>query len=196
MATQALLRSMRTFCKNTDIVQFTTDPVDIKANVSTYELDIPADTEIVSFRDVWVGTRPLDIADQFGVLTPYALVDSVAGAKAPTNDPVKAFVRPPLTLVLYPTPKANLAKGLTARVAVRPTLTAEAVPDDLANDWLEAVVNGAIYNLAKLPSQPFSNPAVAAEALTQVNYHTAQAKLETWRGKGMAEQTVSMRPLA
>jgi len=196
VATQALVRAARMFCQYTDAVQFTTDPADIKKGVATYDLDIPAQTEVQSFRDFWMGKRPLDIKDQYGVATPFALVDLVAGEKAPQNDPVQVYIRPPLTVTLYPTPKADLAKGLTARVALRPALTADTFPDALANDWLEAVSNGAIYLLAKMPSQPFTNPAVAADAQGIFYQQMGLAKLETWRGKGMAEQTVSMRPLA
>lgn len=196
MAEQAIRRVARTFCRLTDIVQFTTDPIDIKTGVATYEMDIPAGTEILSFRDAWVGTRPLKFVGTFSANTPFAQIDMVAGKKAPLNDPVEVFIRLPGTVVLYPTPKADLAKGLTVTLSLQPTLSADTIPDILANDWIEAIANGAVSRLASMPKQPFTDPAVAADASSIYSGYVGLAKLETWKGRGMADQQVTMRPLA
>ena len=58
-------------------------------------MDIPAGTEILSFRDAWVGTRPLKFVGTFSANTPFAQIDMVAGKKAPLNDPVEVFIRLP-----------------------------------------------------------------------------------------------------
>lgn len=76
------------------------------------------------------------------------------------------------------------------RVALRPTLGAESVPDWLLNDYLETVSHGALATLQAQSSREWYNPS--GYTFHQANFHTGIGRAKIRAASG-GKQNRSMR---
>lgn len=59
------------------------------------------------------------------------------------------------------TPSTDSADALTICVALRPTLSADGLPDRIYSDWREVIVWGTLKVLLSMPAKHWSNPPLA-----------------------------------
>jgi hypothetical protein len=85
---------------------------------------------------------------------------------------------------------------LTARVALKPTYTALALPDILLTRWAPAVAAEALAILHGMPGQPFSDAAKAQMEHRNFEYLAGLAREESLRGTSMAQMRIQARPFA
>jgi hypothetical protein len=147
------------FADRSKILQVTTDPQDLAANVADYDLDLPPGTQLVKVMNAWINDEP-----PLSILTPEQVyeADALYGTGTP-GTPRAAFVRTPESsiLTLAPRPGANATAALRVRLSYKPSRTASAVDDTLFNNWYEDICAGALARLRMIPNKVWSNPTQA-----------------------------------
>lgn len=186
LAEQALVDSAIDFCDETCAVTVITEPQMMIPGVAQYELDLPPHTDVSRVLQIWVGSTPIRM-----ISGPDAnsLVSALAGAASGGDielhgAPSGAAIRSG-ELTLIPTPDAQQTGRLTARVAIRPKPTATQFHDDLYLRWRSAVIDGALYRLAQMSGQPFSDLATSVRARAEYERAVGRARIEFNRA-GMA----------
>jgi len=74
-----------------------------------------------------------------------------------SGSPRKARMGPLNTLILQPAPAADVSAELTVRAVIRPTKTADELPDDIVDRFCESFESGALEILMRTPNQPWSD---------------------------------------
>ena len=197
-ARQALLDSAIEFCEETNAVQTVTEPATLTAGKSSYDLDIPTQTEVARVVRAWSGKRKLRLHQAMKVDTPLVYYNPDGSYYAPEAPPTAVTVTDNGVATLYPTPDTATAAGelLTVRIATKPSRTATQVDDDLYRSWAEAVVAGAMFRLAGMPGTAFSDEAQAQKALARYRYFINRARIESNRGRVGGSAAVRSTPFA
>lgn len=147
------------FADRSKVLQVTSDPQDLQANVADYDLDLPPGAQLVKLMAAWVYDNP-----PLALVSPeqvYAADELYGTGDAST--PRYAFVRTPESPVvtLAPRPAVTAVGALRCRFSYKPTRTATAVDDTLVNNWYDEICAGALARLRMIPNKPWSNPQQA-----------------------------------
>lgn len=180
LAEEMLRRSAIVFCTRSLALRKTLDKIDIVGNQASYTLVPPTDTEVVEV------VRLLNVQSnqQLEKRTDEQLMwGEGAYLNGATGTP-EVFTFEPGTnmLTLYPTPANSAAAALLPRVALRPTATAATFDDALWNRWSEALLDGARFNVYRIPGKPWSNGDAARLAYEQFDLAISQAHVEAANG--------------
>lgn len=196
LALQHVVRAARDFCHQTHACRLVTDPAAVIAGDGRYDIMLPPETELVQVIQVWYGTRELRLIAPDDIGNPQAYFEPIGGQTRSPGEPGYAYLLSRAEIGLDAVPDKSASAMLTMRVAVKPTLEAETVPDNLFADWQEAVTAGAVASLAALPGHPFSSMDVATAASMAYRYFVSVARREAYKGRLSAERQVRMRPFA
>lgn len=83
-------------------------------------------------------------------------------------------------------PTTDVARDITLQVAVRPNRTSAKGHDDLYNDYLETIANGAKARLMAMPSKEWTNAQLAIALAGSFNEETSSAKHRVQKGRARA----------
>ena len=62
---------------------------------------------------------------------------------------------------LVPVPSATVSQGVEIRVALKPTQTSTACDDEIMTDYRDAIINGAIFRLCRMPAKDWTDLGAA-----------------------------------
>lgn len=143
VAEHAVRRAAQRFCEMTRAWRVTLDPVIAVRNIVEYDLELPAQAELVRLEAAKMGTERIAIA------TPAA---ALAGG-------TEAFIYCPdgKTLQLNPKPQATQQIVITANL--KPANGATDVQDFLADRYMEVIARGAASTLKQHPSKAYTDVA-------------------------------------
>lgn len=182
MADQALRDSAIAFCEDTMVLRTKLPAFATVSGTAAYTLSVSAGEQIARI---------------LGVAVDGVQVYAVAAADAafPLNQSGKprcvSTVRTTsgFDLVFQPVPDA--AYTVAVEAAMRPTRTAASLSDDLLDRWEEVVVCGAVYRLASVRGQPFSDPVLAGDAMAKYLRLAQKARIEGQVGRVVASRRVN-----
>ena len=147
----ALGVSAADFCARSHIWRETLDPEPVVRNVADYELT-PSFTNTVTESVLWANLDD----------TPLEHVDSRYIDKSrmsETGTPTAFWMLNDTQINLFPIPDS---KGtLTAAIAVKPSRDATGVEDWIYESYIDPIVSGAIWRLARVPGKAWSDPEIA-----------------------------------
>lgn len=184
---QALRDAAIQFCEDTGVIRVTTDPEMTEVGVNSYDIDLPAETELSRVIAVWVGGRKFPTA-------PEVTVSDVAAfypEHGATGHPY--VVVGDGALVIVPAP-AKSGQEIIVRASTRPTRTANKVDDQLFDKWGDAIVNGALFRLCSTPGQPFTDMVRAQQCGSMFYAMVGRAKIDANRGGVIGSISVKSRP--
>lgn len=182
MADQALRDSAIAFCEDTMVLRGKLAAFPTVAGTSTYTPSVPAGEQIA---------RVLGVALDGVQIYAVAAADSAFPLNNSGKPRYVSTVSTPagFDLVLQPVPDDVYTVDL--EVAMRPTRNATTLQDDLLNRWEEAIVCGAVYRLASVRGQPFSDPILAGDAMAKYLRMAQKARIEGQVGRVVASRRVS-----
>lgn len=197
VARQALIDSAIEFCERTHIVKVVTDPVNAVAGQPNYAPVLDAELAVVALSRAWYLDTPIGPVADDDIRSPLAYFADVGNGEveAGTGDPSVSFWYDNEVWV-YPRPAENKAEALTFKLAVKPAITATTVPDELLNNWREAIVDGALGRVLDMRGTNHYDPQAALKAADRFNTAVGRAKLLARTGRARGEQRVTMRPFA
>jgi hypothetical protein len=180
LALQALLDAAIEFCVETHIVRMTPDPRPIIPGVSAYEVDVPMQQRVALVQRAWYGKTALQPA----LSSMISNVDAYAPVAPPDDQvPNSFFESAPGEVSVFPTPGSKADGQLVFRVATQPTRSATQVEDILFDDWVEAIVHGALKRLHMVPDTPFFSDVHASRRASMFQLEISRARAEAQRGR-------------
>jgi hypothetical protein len=158
---QAVRDACIEFCSTTLLMQQMLDPITVVEGTVEYELSSPVtDTVVTMVSEVWHGTRKLELPIVDNIY-PVGAFD-VTQADSANSLSWYYHIEPTQILRVFPKPTAAATTyTLTVRAALKPTRTAQTVPDVLYDEWAEAIAASALSKILMLPGQSFSDPKAA-----------------------------------
>lgn len=181
----AILRAAVEFCEKSTAWRELLNPITLQDGVAEYPLPIPSDARLVVIRE-----REVRLNGQ--VLTP--VMNPALLSPTATGVPTHYAQRGHDVLILYPIPSSADGMTLTVFAVLAPKLSASTLPDILADRYYEAISEGAKAILKRMPNQPWSDPARAADHYRLFQTKTAEARIEFEHGLVAGSLTVKPRP--
>lgn len=179
---QALVLAAIEFCERTSVIQEISEQR-AGAGVATYDVDVPNQQALVRIQEVRYGDRVLDVVS-------YPVADLANGRPM--------FVMTPLPtqqeFTIVPAPAPEHVATMTVRASFRPTPDADQLHDDLYNQWLDALVQGALRRVYSMPGQPFSSMTNAQIAGAAFEQHVSAARMVAGRKRLVGSTRVRPRP--
>jgi len=161
------------------------DPITTVVGVDTYELDRPySELQITRIMSVRINDMPLRavIEDDAQYMRP----SSGTPVRFTTNRLDNVF-----SIRLHPTPDAAVSVVINA--ALRPTIAAENLPDDLFDIWDGAIIEGALSKIYSIPGQAFTDYAHAGAMAASASRKAAAARTESYYGRMRGNLSVRKR---
>ena len=187
LARQAILDSAIAFCETTSILNQTLDAFNTVSGLVSYDLESP-NRQMKVARILSVTVDGKEIHGTFSEDVPMLQDREGRPTSFYTTRIDSEFV-----LNLHPTPDDRYPVVVT--VALSPVITATSLENDLVNVWSDAIVEGAIARIAKVPNQPFSSFDVAMLYDQSSARKTALVKAESYQGRIRGGTRVKTRPL-
>lgn len=186
LALQALLDSSIDFCHRSQVLTYLLDPISVRENVSTYELDTPAQTTVDQVLKVWYDGNLMSSA-------PYETATALFNPDGVPRYFYGQDVDETFTVNLLPTPDKTVRNGLLVRVSLRPTRAATEVFDILYERHMDGIVAGALGILMATPDQSFTDLAMAGAQTTKARALANNARFEAMHGRVQSSLSVRMR---
>ena len=175
LALDHIKKAARNWCTKTRCWTMETPPLHSQPDVDRYPLSLPTDVERVMLMAVWVGTEE------------YAVLAAPEGRRAArTYSQAKAWLENATDLRLYPVP-AQAGTEIATELSVKPALSAEECPDDLA-DWVPDIAHGAIATLCLLPRYEWTDSGTAQIEQGMFDGRASAVAIQTARGYTKARQ--------
>lgn len=158
----ALAASAADFLGRTHLWRQVLDPIITAPGESEYELYADAVIEsVLTLRHENVVLRPVDPRKN-------AVFDS------PSGTPLRYWMVGDTTVRLYPAP--DKTGKLECYAALKPSRTASGVESWVYETWADALADGAIWQLARIPSKPWSDAQMALEHKTRFDRAIVNAR--------------------
>lgn len=141
------------FCSRTDIYMPEPEFLTVIAGLNEYAVSLPAGTEL---------NHILDIFKDKSALSPISYNQLLLrlGDETTTGSPQYYAQRDNADFYLAPIPSAT--DSLRVLYSVKPSSASTSIPDTVGKEHRELIAHGALYRLQMMSSQPWSNPAAAA----------------------------------
>jgi len=188
VAEQAVLTTLRDFCKKTRIWQETLDPETLLANIAEY--DLTYDDEGLS-KVAIVEARLNGI--EIPVLSEKQMSKSIKGWRQDVGEqPICVIDLSGDRYRVYPTPNIKLANVLELDVALKPSSDGAVVGDIVLEDYSEAIECGALFRLQKMTNKEWSNPQNAQA--NHIIYRRGRNNAQNRVAKDFADVSIQLKP--
>lgn len=113
-----------------------------------YDATVPTDAEMFDFTQM----------DDNGTRLTKMTYEQAAYRQYPTTGTASALRMGALNqLVVMPDPGTDISATLTIRAVLRPTLTADTIPDDIVNRFSEAIEFGVAQRVFRVPNEDWTD---------------------------------------
>ena len=149
----------------------------ILAGIPVYDVEAPRNSKIVKVMSVRIDGRNItpktvDWLDQ---------MDSATWRE--TTGTAKYYVMDtPETILLNRKPKDSISGGLNATLCLKPSRSADTIPEYLFEDWINIIAMGAKEKLMLVANKAWSNPTLAIELGRRFSAGKSRAKIEAIKG--------------
>jgi hypothetical protein len=152
----ALVRAAIEFCDKARVYRGDHPAIDAVAEQGTYSWEpTEENVEVCHIFHVWYAGEQL---------TPRSgeyLADTYDYWPEETGTPAHYHVERTDALIVVPAPAEALEDAIVAKVALRPTLDATGIPDDLFAEYRGAIAAGAMSRLMRMQKKPWTNYEMA-----------------------------------
>lgn len=186
---QSVVDTCIDFCDRTLVVKRMLDSFLTKPLQSVYDLDGANQQTVARVMRVWVDSTEITPVDEDALRSPFGFVSSVAGQTNSASMPRFFNETDPGSMSFFPPP--DKAYTINMRVALKPSRAAVQVEDQLFENWVEVIMDGAFARLFLIPMQEFSNPILSKYHAAQYEVGINSAMLEARRGKTRAQSRVT-----
>ena len=140
-------------CEKAPVYQQELDPVTTVANIYEYDLEPPSGA--VTHKILWVTHQGVDLEPISTGLLEQRLPKWRDASNAGTP---KYFVKvTQAAFWLVPVPNATESQAVILRAQLKPTYTSSACDDGVMTDYRDAIVQGALFRLLRMPSREWTD---------------------------------------
>ena len=180
MVDHALTQAAREFCQRTSAWVEWMDMV-APGNTQRFDFDLPAQTDLVAARRATVDGVDINVLGNRNLPPNW---DRTGATFEPD-----ALIHISLTeFMLFPTPDAGIT--VTIEMAVKPTLTAKGIADDVFSRYVEPISKGALFRLQSSPGKPYSNNTIALLSRSEFERGIQLAANEPFRQSTFSDRKV------
>lgn len=143
------------FCSISSVAQHRCDAIDLLPGQIEYDLDTPNGLVAHLILKAWINGQ------QCSAMTlddPDVTSQQAAETANSRGMPSRFLLLPTNAIRLNLAPDVAMPQAFRAIVSLKPSRKSANVPDILLTDYADAIANGAIARLMRLPGQLFSNP--------------------------------------
>lgn len=187
MIDQAVLDTCFDFCDKSLIVKRMVDSFLTTPSVMEYDVSGDSQQSVCNIQRVWCDDKELTPLTEDALKTPYGFVSSIPGQTLNTSTPRFFNETSPGLLAFFPPP--DKAYTINVRVALRPTRSATMVEDQLFDEWMDAIIAGALSRLFMIPGE-FASPGLAKVYKDRYEADIDTAQLQAHRGSTRAQSRV------
>lgn len=181
----AIIAAAIQFCEESKAYQYDMDPISTVAGVGEYDLEPPSGAVVDRIHSVKYNGIGLDPVSMKG------MTDRVPKRTTWTSTPKYFLKNSSTTLLLGPIPAASLTNGLEIRLILKPTRTSSSIPDELYDDYYEAILRLALYRILSIPRKDWSDPATARDQFALYQGELLRAKQRARQAEGGSVPIVS-----
>lgn len=146
------------------------DPITTSGSTREYDLDMPAGSAVVEINRATCNGSPIEI------------LSFLAQEKNPaTNENERAGIVTSDKVSITLTRSFAPGSRIEIQVALKPSRTAQSLPDVLLDRYADAITSGARYRLMRVPG-PLYNPEGASLASGEYQRHLAKLTFQAYRG--------------
>ena len=180
----AIVRAAAEFCEKSTAWREQLPDITVTDGVAEYALTLPAGSRLVVIREreAKLNGKPLLPMQNAAQIRPEQV-----------GIPSQYAQRGHGAVILYPTPANATGQVLSIYAVLAPTLTATSLPAVLVDRYYEAISEGAKAILKRMPNQPWSDPARAADHYRLFQVKTAEARIDFEHGLVAGSITVKPR---
>lgn len=182
---QSILETTREFCRGSGFWREDLTPTDTEADVHTYALTLPADTEIVDLEDVYFSTKR-SLEPKTG-----AQLNRINNQwRTQAGEPYYYMRVDNASVRIVYTPAAAETDAIQVRAILQPALTATTIDDKILNDYDEAILHGTLYRVLRTPGKAWTdlNLATFYEQSFRARIDVAKSRGTDERTKGVARK--------
>jgi hypothetical protein len=151
LAENAIRSAAIEFCERTSAYQSELDAITTISNIYEYDLEPPTGTTV--HKILWVTHDGQDLEP----LTTTLLEQRVPRWRTDNGLPVY-FVQPTASLIwLVPIPSAQVVNSTIIRAVLKPTHTSTTCDESIMDEYRDAIVNGALFRLLRIPGKDWSD---------------------------------------
>lgn len=143
------------FCRETELLVVEAEPIYVFEEQAEYDIEFEGDYEPINIRRAYLGEGESDDA-KITVTSERTLNQTAYNWDILTtpNDFTHVFLTQDNKARVYPITENDVDEELRLFCPVIPTRTATSMDDDLIyNDWIEAILPGALYRLYRIKGQ-------------------------------------------
>lgn len=178
----AIKRTVIEFCSGSWIWKSFQEPISVQSGINTYDLDVDTGTDITTVLAAELDGLPLKPRDVQFLNAEIPRWKTVAGT-------VKYFTQIDTeTIILAPLPGATYQNGLTITTALQPSQDSIGFPAWIFNQFIYAIVDGAVARLMLMPGKAWSDPATGLDKRNKFESAIANAKNSSVSALGSAPQ--------
>jgi len=141
------------FCRRTGVYIPEPESVTVIKGINEYEVSMPTGTELNYITDIFADQVKLQPVS-------FNLLLEKLGDEDDQGTPRFYAQRDNTSFFVAPIP--NAADSFRVLYSVKPTSTSSSLPDGIAKEHQETIVQGTLYRLQMMPNQPFTNPGSAS----------------------------------
>lgn len=165
--------------------------IDLQDGENTYPLSLPSGAAVYTVIDAQQGSNVLIPRGHEQLL----IYDAAYAERRGT--PNGYSLAQDKSLVIYPIPQADdIVLPVRVHAAYVPVVSATSIPDQFANQYLDALSAGAKSRLMAMAGQPWSNPQMAVFYSSIFDTGVTSAVVERMKGGAQGAITVRSRAFA
>lgn len=166
----AIKRTVIEFCAGSWIWKMLQDPLSVRAGTNTYDLEPDTGTDVSTVIAVELDGLPLKPRDIAWLNAEIPRWKTVSGS-------VKYFTQLDTeTLILAPLPDVTMSNGLTITLALQPNQKSTGFPSWIYNQFIYAIVDGAVARLMLMPNKGWTDTAAGLDRRAKFESAMANAK--------------------
>lgn len=140
-------------CEKALVYQAELDPVTTVSGIYEYDLEAPSGTSV--HKVLWVSHHGKDLEPTTSVLLEQRLPKWRETDQA--GMPVYFIKQSSSVVWLAPAPSTTSANSTIIRAVLKPTHTSQSCDNDVMNDYRDAIVNGALFRLLRIPNRDWTD---------------------------------------
>lgn len=188
LARRELLRASQRFCRDVYVLRRDV-PFTQPADTPDHTFDLTAEKlKVIKPVEVTVNGRVISSKQQ-----EYLRQRNLFYREVTAPEPRFYFSKREGAMSFFPVPEQDAA--IVAVVACYPADDYEGIPEEVAYQWRDAVIGGALLRICATPAQPYTNPEIAGMGGAWFRQGVSLARVYVNNSYGGTAQVV-MRPFA
>ena len=164
-------------CEKASVYTKELDPITTVAGVYEYEFNQPAGTKVDKI--IWGIYDGKDLE----AITPRGLESKKPKWRDANNTSTPEYFiqQSPDLFWLVPVPDTTKSGGIILNVALKPSRTSNNIATEIADDYRDGIVFGALYRLLRMPSRDWADPMAAADYAGMFRQTVEEAEIKARR---------------